>query len=249
MGENVQQEFKWRGGKNPETSGMWIWSEIFTHGMQWNGDKLAIILMDTQGIFDNESSIKDCISIFGISMLLSSVHCFNVMRNVDEDKLQFLELCMNYARLSMNDSRNTAFQKLLFIVRDWQNSKEHQFGYSKEFVDDLLAANDSQTPKMRELREQTRKSIEDIEAFMMPHPGKGVSQDKNFNGDLKNVSGSFIKQIQELVPSIFAPEKLTVKRINGEKIRVAQFTTLLKNYVDLFRSDELPEPKTILMVS
>lgn len=248
MGENVQQGFEWCGGKNPKTNGIWIWSEIFTHP-EWNGDKLAIILMDTQGIFDNESSIKDCTSIFGISMLLSSVHCFNVMRNVEEDKLQFLELCMSYARMAMNDSHNTALQKLMFIVRDWQNAKERPFGCSNEFVNDLLSENSGQTPKMRELRKQARKSIEDIKAFLLPHPGKRVSQDKSFTGDLIQINPQFIKQMQTLIPSIFAPDKLTVKRICGEKIRVSQFIILLKKYVNLFESDRLPEPKTILMVS
>lgn len=102
---------------------------------------------------------------------------------------------------------------------------------------------------MSELRKQTRKSIEDIKAYLMPHPGKCVSQDKNFIGDLTNINQNFKNQIQTLVPSIFAPANLTVKQINGEKIRVAQFATLLKKYVNLFGSDKLPEPKTILMVS
>lgn len=248
MGENVQQGFKWRGGKKPETNGIWVWSEIFTH-REWNGDKLAIILMDTQGIFDNESSTNDCTSIFALSMLLSSVQCFNVLRNVEEDKLQFLELCMNYAQLAMKDSHDVAvFQNLLFIVRDWQNSEEHDFGYCMEFVNDLLTENANQTPEMRELRNQTCKSINNIEAFLMSHPGKCMSQNKNFNGDLKSINQDFVEQVETLVQSICAPQNLTVKRINGEKMRVEQFTTLLRKYVDLFKDGERPEPKAIWMV-
>lgn len=43
---NLHGGFKWRGGKNPETNGIWMWSEIFTHDYE-NGDKIAIILLDT----------------------------------------------------------------------------------------------------------------------------------------------------------------------------------------------------------
>lgn len=248
MGENVQQGFKWRGGKNPETNGIWIWSEIFTHNCG-NGDKIAIILMDTQGIFDHKSSSKDCTSIFSLGMLLSSVYCFNVSQNVEEDKLQFLDLCMNYARLAMKDSHKKVFQNLLFVVRDWQNSSDHGFGFSEDFVKDLLTQSDKQTPEMRELRVQIAKSIDDINAFLLPHPGKSVSQNQNFQGDLMSVNQNFVKQVETLGPSILAPHRLTVKQINGEKISVARFIQLLKTYVDLFGSDKLPTPKSLLMVS
>lgn len=234
--------------KNPATKGIWIWPEIFTH-REWNGDKLAIILMDTQGISDNESSTNDCTSIFAMSMLLSSVHCFNVMRNFEEDKLQFLELCMNYAQLATKDSHNAVFQKLLFIVRDWQNSDEYEFGHCTEYLNNILAANASQTPEIRELRKQTQRSFEQIDAYLMTHPGKRVSQNKNFTGDLNSINQVFIEQVETLVESICAPQNLTIKRINGKRMNVSEFTTLLKNYVAMFRSGELPEAKAILMVS
>lgn len=73
--------FKWKGGKNATTSGIWMWSEIFTHDFD-NGDKVAIVLLDTQGIFDTHASPEECRTIFGITTLLSSVQMFNVKDNV-----------------------------------------------------------------------------------------------------------------------------------------------------------------------
>lgn len=248
MGEQVQQEYKWRGGKHPETNGIWIWSEIFTH-RDWNGDDLAIVLMDTQGILDHKSSTNDCKSIFTLGMLLSSVYCFNVKNNVEEDKLQFLEFCMNYAQLAMKNSDGKVFQRLLFIVRDWQNTSDHGFGLSTEFVDDLLAEQAEQTSQMHEIRRQIRKSIDVCSAFLMPYPGKCVSQDENFQGDLTFIQQNFIKPVETLVPLILAPQHLIIKRVNGEKIRFARFATLLKTYVGLFNSDELPSPQSFLRVS
>ncbi|XP_055296599.1 atlastin-like [Sitodiplosis mosellana] len=119
---NVERGFKSRGGQQPETTGIWMWSDVFTH--DHNGKELAIILLDTQGIFDNRSSVKDCITIFALSMMLASVQCYNLMQNVQEDDLQHLELFSEYGKLVLGQSNEKPFQKLLFIVRDWPNSFE-----------------------------------------------------------------------------------------------------------------------------
>lgn len=115
IGEHVDHGFSWRSGKKHHMIGIWMWSEIFTH----DSEKEAIILIDTQGIFDHVSSLNDCISIFAFSMLLSSVQLYNIMRDVHEDNLQHLNSFMQYAQLSMAESQVAPSQKLLFIVRDY----------------------------------------------------------------------------------------------------------------------------------
>lgn len=230
IGSNVQQGFEWRGGKTAETNGIWIWSEIFTHNFD-NGDKVAIILLDTQGIFDHTSSMKECVSIFAISMLVSSVFCNNVMQNVEEDKLQHLQFFLSYASWAMKDSCTKAFHKLLFIVRDWPHVCDHQFGYSKNFIDDLLAERIEQTQDMRELRKQLRESIDEINAFLMPYPEEMLRIGQQFMGDIDHIDSDFIDLVKVLVPSIFAPENLTVKRINGKTVCVDDFVASLETFL------------------
>ena len=43
--------FHWRGGSERDTTGILIWSEVFTAHTR-RGKKVAIVLMDTQGAFD-----------------------------------------------------------------------------------------------------------------------------------------------------------------------------------------------------
>lgn len=64
--------FVFKSGRVRETTGIWMWSEIFTHDFD-NGDKVAIILLDTQGIFDLKSSLKEFTTIFALSTMFSSV--------------------------------------------------------------------------------------------------------------------------------------------------------------------------------
>lgn len=95
IGESDLNRFKSRAGQKPETTGIWMWSDIFTYDHQ-NGNKFAIILLDTQGIFDNQSSVKDCTTIFALSMMLASVQCYNLMQNIQEDDLEHLLLFTEY---------------------------------------------------------------------------------------------------------------------------------------------------------
>ncbi|KAB0404124.1 hypothetical protein E2I00_008877, partial [Balaenoptera physalus] len=64
--------FSWRGGSDPETTGIQIWSEVFTVEKP-DGKKVAVVLMDTQGAFDSQSTVKDCATIFALSTMTSSV--------------------------------------------------------------------------------------------------------------------------------------------------------------------------------
>lgn len=79
--------FSWNRRSEIDTRGIQIWSEIFLHG-----NDTAVILMDTQGVFDHQNSMKDNCVIFGISSLLSSVQIYNVKNNVYEDDLQHLQV-------------------------------------------------------------------------------------------------------------------------------------------------------------
>lgn len=241
--------FKFRGGQKPETIGIWIWSEVFTHDLA-NGDKVAVILLDTQGIFDSKSSVHDCTTIFALSMMLSSVQCYNLMQNIREDDLQHLELFTEYGRLAMEQSNEKPFQKLLFIVRDWPYAFETNYGWDgHKVIDDFLLENDDQTPEMRSLRACIKASFQQIQAFLMPHPGFAVAQANNFTGDVQGISSEFRKYVQDLVPAIFAPDKLIVKKINGEKVRARDLIQYLETYTNVFNGDTLPTPKTVLMVS
>jgi len=137
-------------------------------------------------------------------------------------------------------------KKLIFIIRDWPFPYDHNYGYSREYTEYVLKGNEKQTADMLTLRENIKSSFDDIEAFLMPFPGKSVAQEKNFKGNVMEIDPDFLNCVKDLVPSIFYPEKLIVKRINGEKVRAREFVIYLEEYVKAFDSDEMPAPKSIL---
>ncbi|KAG7249370.1 hypothetical protein CRUP_004785, partial [Coryphaenoides rupestris] len=102
--------FSWRGGSERETTGIQIWSEVFLVDKP-DGHKVAVLLMDTQGTFDSQSTLRDSATVFALSTMISSMQVYNISQNVQEDDLQHL-------------------QSLRFLVRDW--SFPYEFPYGQE---------------------------------------------------------------------------------------------------------------------
>lgn len=248
----ILNKFSWRGGKDRDTVGIWMWSEVFTHEYE-DGRKVAVVLLDTQGIFDNESDLKECISIFAISMLLSSVQCYNVMRQVQEDDLTNLELFTEYARFAMENTDESTdekpFQRLLFIVRDWPSPYDHEFGLCEKYAnEDILSEKPRQTVEMRKLRDAIKNSFDKIDAFLLPYPGKDVAQQQPQNKKRIKLDPDFEKYVGKLVDNLLAPKNLITKKIGEKTVQSAEFLEYLATYVELFSGAELPKPISILQV-
>lgn len=64
--------FAWRGGYERMTTGIWMWSEPFIIHSPTYGEDIAVLLMDTQGMFDNVTGMTLTAQIFGFSTLVSS---------------------------------------------------------------------------------------------------------------------------------------------------------------------------------
>jgi atlastin len=68
--------FSWRGGSERDTTGILMWSEPFVVKLD-NGSDVAIVLMDTQGAFDSEYTVRDSATVFALSTMTSSIQGFN----------------------------------------------------------------------------------------------------------------------------------------------------------------------------
>jgi len=93
-------------------------------------DPIAVLLVDTQGMFDHETTMKLTACIFGFTTLLSSYQIYNVDKRIQEDNLQQLALFSEYARAAVqrDDQKpkqtkdaKPPFQSIEFLVRDWQH--------------------------------------------------------------------------------------------------------------------------------
>ena len=117
------------------------------------------------------------------------------------------------------------------------------------FNNQIFNGNDEQSEEMRQMRTQIKSSFEEIGAFLLPHPGKIVAQKKSFNGSLVQIDPEFIEYVKQLVTTIFAPENLVVKKINGEKVQAKDWIKYLNEYLKTFNGDTLPKPELAFGVS
>lgn len=244
------QGFSWRGGSERDTTGILMWSEIFKATLD-DGEKVAIILLDTQGAFDSESTVRDCATVFALSTMLSSVQIYNLSQNIQEDDLQHLQLFTEYGRLALEDSGRTPFQRLQFLVRDWSFPYEAAYGADggQQILQRRLKVSDKQHPELQSLRKHITSCFSEIACFLMPHPGLKVATNPHFDGRLTDIEPEFKRALHQLIPMLLAPENLVPKLINGQKVKAKDLVQYFKSYMNIYKGNELPEPKSMLVAT
>uniref|UniRef100_A0AAR2LPZ1 GB1/RHD3-type G domain-containing protein n=1 Tax=Pygocentrus nattereri TaxID=42514 RepID=A0AAR2LPZ1_PYGNA len=241
--------FSWRGGSEPETTGIQLWSEVFIVRKS-NGREVAVLLMDTQGAFDNQSTVKDCATIFALSTMTSSIQIYNLSQNIQEDDLQQLQLFTEYGRLAMDEIFLKPFQSLMFLIRDWSFPYEYVYGLKggSEFLDKRLQVKDSQHEELQTVRQHIHSCFTSISCFLLPHPGLKVATSPSFQGQLY-VAPEFKKELHSLIPTLLDPDKLAVKEINGNKVTCRGLLEYFKSYIKIYQGEDLPHPKSMLLAT
>ncbi|XP_025860401.2 atlastin-3 isoform X2 [Vulpes vulpes] len=241
--------FSWRGGSDPETTGIQIWSEVFTVEKP-GGKKVAVVLMDTQGAFDSQSTVKDCATIFALSTMTSSVQIYNLSQNIQEDDLQQLQLFTEYGRLAMDEIFQKPFQTLMFLVRDWSFPYEYTYGLQggMSFLDKRLQVKEHQHEEIQNVRNHIHSCFSNVTCFLLPHPGLQVATSPDFDGKLKDIASEFKEQLQTLIPFVLNPANLMEKEINGSKVTCRGLLEYFKAYIKIYQGEDLPHPKSMLQV-
>uniref|UniRef100_A0A3P9M633 Atlastin GTPase 2 n=1 Tax=Oryzias latipes TaxID=8090 RepID=A0A3P9M633_ORYLA len=242
--------FIWRGGCERETTGIQVWSDVFVVDKP-DGTKVAVLLVDTQGAFDSQSTIKDCATVFALSTMTSSVQVYNLSQNVQEDDLQHLQLFTEYGRLAMEEIYFKPFQSLMFLIRDWSYPYEHEYGLEggKAFLEKRLQVKQNQHEELQNVRKHIHSCFSKIECFLLPHPGLKVSTNPKFDGRLRDIDEDFKKELAKLVPLLLSPEHLVEKEIGGNKVTCRDLLEYFKAYIKIYQGEELPHPKSMLQAT
>lgn len=150
--------FDWKGGTERNTAGIWMWNRPFFITPSGSDQPLAVLLVDTQGMFDHETTMALTASIFGFSTLLSSYQIYNVDKRIQEDNLQHLALFSEFARMAnanKNDSDENEEADLKKSDEETNDSKSNEV--------DKGTSDKEEQPRLK--FEDVKKSMEENKKF------------------------------------------------------------------------------------
>ncbi|KAA0195737.1 hypothetical protein HAZT_HAZT003727 [Hyalella azteca] len=239
--------FVWSSGMEGQTAGIYIWSKPFTIYAKSSGKKVAVILMDTQGTFDTQTSLRDSTYIFALTLLTSSVTVYNLMNNIREDDLTNLQTFSTYGASAQKEIKESRAFQHPCGHEGGQVVLEKVLGQLGEKAEKPMQASTHQ----RLMRQGLRQSFEKLECYLMPHIGLGAAEDSNFDGRPNQLSPQFVEHIKLLVPRLLAPERLVVKRSaarRGQPATGEELVDFIKTYMAVFREGKLVEPTSLAEV-
>lgn len=225
--------FKWRHGIDPHTTGINMWSEPFL----FHESKVAVLLVDTQGLFDHGTSKKNTIELFGLSSLISSTVLYNTDKKIQEDDLEQISYFSEYGKLYSKQDQLKPFNDLIFLVRDWQYFEKNNCG--KEYIKKVLE-NDSDD----ETRKQITNCYQNIGCYLLPHPGAAVANGTFKESEAEQIEPYFLEKTNEVLNDLFS--NINIKNIASQPLLSQHFETCIVNYVEAFKTVKGPKPRTVL---
>lgn len=216
--------FHFKSGIRRDTTGISMWSQPFLIKKK-NGKELAIIVMDSQGLYDSATEANDNVRLFTMVSLLSSSLMLNTAQNINFNQLVQLKYFMDYATTGSSSSQQSKpFQRLTFLIRDYSLGGLGWAG-GQDQLDQFMKPNDQQSEDVRALAQNLTKGFTSIDSFAMPFPGREVTK-KDFDGSLSKIDPLFLTHVEAFVANITesteARKPLVVSMTSGDMI----------NYVD-----------------
>lgn len=95
LGDKDQPLAGFSSGLDQGALGIKAWSDVFLHETD-EGKEIAIIVLNTQGLFDGETLPEENSKTFTLSFLISSVQIFNILGGVEEEHLKYLKVNFIY---------------------------------------------------------------------------------------------------------------------------------------------------------
>jgi len=146
---NRTQGFQIGPTVDPETRGLWIWGEPVIQTI--DGEEVAVLFIDSEGLFSSNMTESYDAKIFAISSLLSSLLIYNTIHNIDQSYIDYIEILARRAQLfSMKMELKNADQKpdkkdvelmkfppLIWVIQDFVLTLEEGVSPSK-WLNDML---------------------------------------------------------------------------------------------------------------
>ena len=219
------------------------------------------------GSFDNTQTTNDCAVISALATLISSCQLYNIVNNIREDDIANLLYFTQYGKLAsgeksieMEDDKlhkkvenfeEKPFQRLLFLIRDWKFPSSFPYGSEggHQKLEQLLKVTPGTNEEAVHSRERLSSYFEDVECFLMPHPGLKVATGESFTGKLDEIEPSFLENLRPFCKFLLDDVYLKPKKIAGSVVTAGELYTYIESYMKVVSSGDLPTLKNCFLAT
>nr|XP_039267564.1 atlastin-like [Styela clava] len=216
---NLRERIPFMSGTKPHTTGIRLWDEIFYVPMD-DDTEVVVLLMDTQGLYDHQTTINNNTAFLSLSTLASSIQIFNCKENIDTQNLSYLKTCLDFATKTAAEASGSYFklQLLTFLVRDHTQDEDFEYGFKEgeNFLQGILQS-DRGGEEQIEIRKAIKSSYDKVQCFLMPHPGLVVKK-KSYDGTDAELEADFKTYVKVFVEELVSPKNLQVKMTKGKAV-------------------------------
>ena len=123
-----------------------------------------------------------------------------------------------------------------FLIRDWCFPYEHPYGLKggQTLLEKKLSIREGQPSQLQNVRRHIRSCFNEINCYLMPHPGNKVATNPTFDGRVADIDNEFIDYLKTFVPLMLDPKNIVVKEIGGRHVTGKQLLEYFKVYSTVF---------------
>ncbi|KAG6923448.1 ring finger protein 112, partial [Chelydra serpentina] len=196
-------------------------------------ERVAVLLVDTEGSMDIESNKETSIKLSALSMLLSSYQILNIGRQVKDPDLEYLEMFVQVAEVVGEAYGLEPIQHLDLLVRDWSSSRvlgaeggEQHLRHVRQMLE---ATSPCKHPKALEVLSRSSSCC-----YLMPFPGKQISTGSE--GTLRDMDEDFRESLRDYVTALVGSASQQIQRDrHGELLTGMQLAEKIKNVSDVMK--------------
>ncbi|CAG9322968.1 unnamed protein product [Blepharisma stoltei] len=249
----TQHGFEIGPSVNPCTKGIWIWGKC-----PFVSSNKRLILIDTEGLrsYQREETID--MTIFSLSLLLSSTFIYNSMGAIDEQAIEDLSLVCKltqYIHVKSQSGQTTAesyaqyFPKFIWALRDFSLQLVDNEGNSitsNEYLENCLELLPGQTDEIKqknEIRKILTSFFKERECFTFIRPVNNEKKLRNIQEvPYEELREEFKTQMSEFIARV--QETTRVKMIDGVAVNGKLLASMLEIYVDAINQNAVPTIST-----
>lgn len=225
----VLKGFSFRSGSKSINTEMVIWSDVFLYSNNQN-EKVAIILMDTQGFFENGDTTFSVNSrTFIFSAIISSVLILNLDNQLKIEQIKYLLMTTTFSKNNLEYHQTPfikSFQNINFIMRNWSNIQQYPWGFNS---DNKYIMKSIEHIGSHSNMTHIKSSFKDINSFLLPFPGPMIRLKKS-TGCWSQMDVEYKKQLKLLIEHILGPNNLIIRKINRDKITGSGLNEKIKTH-------------------